>query len=59
MTNKQRQALELARYELTTMHGLVAADGAAPDITWPIDTSKAVAAIDEALSESSGTDNGS
>ena len=51
MTDKQRQALEAARHELTTLHGLTAADGAAPLETWVIDTHAVTAAIDEALME--------
>lgn len=46
-----REALEVARHELVTLHGLKAADGAAPEETWDIDTSGAVAAIDGALNE--------
>lgn len=45
------KALEFARHELTVAHGLLAFDGAAPQVTWPIDTSKAVALIDGALSQ--------
>lgn len=45
------QALEAARHELTVMHGLMAFDGAAPQVTWPIDTRKVVALIDGALSQ--------
>jgi hypothetical protein len=56
MTEKERKALEIARHELTTLHGLIAADGAAPNETWSIDTSAAVAAIDDALNEVSCTD---
>jgi hypothetical protein len=56
MNDKQRKALEAARHELTTLHGLIAADGAAPQETWPIDTSAVVAAIDEAINEVSCTD---
>lgn len=48
---KTRQALEMARHELTTLHGLIAADGACPSETFPIDTSEAKAAIDAVLSE--------
>jgi hypothetical protein len=48
--SKCRQALNTARHELVTMDGLLAADGAAPAETFSIDTSKAVAEIDEALS---------
>lgn len=56
MTEKERKALEIARHELTTLHGLIAVDGAAPNETWSIDTSAAVAAIDDALNEASCTD---
>jgi hypothetical protein len=55
MTDKVRKALEAARHELTTLHGLLAADGVAPQETWAIDTSATIALIDEALSESAGT----
>ena len=51
MNDRSRKALEIARHELTTLHGLIAADGAAPSETWSIDTSAAVVAIDDALSE--------
>lgn len=44
-----RSALEDARHELTTLHGLLAADGAVPDQTWTIDTSATVEEIDAAL----------
>ena len=50
MNDRSRKALEIARHELTTLHGLIAADGAAPSETWSIDTCAAVAAIDDALS---------
>ena len=46
-----RRALEVARHELVTLHGLVVADGAAPDETFEIDTSDVVELIDEALKE--------
>lgn len=46
-----RQALELARHELTTLHGLLAADGMAPSEIWSIDTGEVVAKIDTVLSE--------
>lgn len=51
-----REALEMARHELTTLHGLVAADGMAPMETWAIDTNKTVAMIDAALNEASRKD---
>ena len=46
-----KKALEAARHELTTLHGLVAFDGAAPAHTWPIDTSEVLRIIDKALSQ--------
>ena len=46
-----RRALEVARHELVTLHGLVVADGAPPDETFEIDTSDVVELIDEALKE--------
>ena len=46
-----RRALEVARHELVTLHGLVVADGAAPDETFEIDTSDVVELIAEALKE--------
>jgi hypothetical protein len=49
MNKKERNALELARHELMTLHGLIAADGTTPEETWDIDTSAAVAGIDDAL----------
>lgn len=42
-------ALEVARHELATLHGLIAFDGAAPSETFAIDTSAAREAVDEAL----------
>ncbi len=42
-------ALEAARHELTTLQGLVVADGACPEETWTIDSSKALTEIDAAL----------
>lgn len=46
-----RRALEVARHELVTLHGLLAADSAAPNETFEIDTIEAVDLIDEALKE--------
>ncbi|SHL41780.1 hypothetical protein SAMN05216428_102339 [Nitrosospira sp. Nsp11] len=54
MNDKERAALETARYELVTLDGLTAADGAAPDKTFVINTRKSIALIDEVLNESSG-----
>jgi hypothetical protein len=56
MTDKEHRALEIARHELTTLHGLIAADGAAPQETWSIDTSAAVKSIDDVLNEASCRD---
>ena len=50
-----KSALESARHELTTLHGLVAADGAAPNETWPLDESHIIRQLDEAI-ESVDTD---
>lgn len=44
-----RRALEVARHELVTLHGLIVADGAAPNEAFEIDTDGAVGLIDEAL----------
>lgn len=44
-----REALRDAHHELTTLHGLVVCDGAAPEETWPLDCSKTLTKIDEAL----------
>ena len=46
------RALLAAEHELTTLHGLLAADGAAPSETWTIDTSETLALISEALGRS-------
>jgi hypothetical protein len=42
-------ALKAAQHELTTLNGLVAADDAAPQETWKIDTTATLAKIDAAL----------
>lgn len=42
-------ALKAAQHELTTLNGLVAADGASPAQTWKIDTAATLAKIDAAL----------
>lgn len=42
-------ALETSRHALTTLHGLIVADGASPNGSWPVDESKALAEIDAAL----------
>lgn len=49
------RALSVARHELTTLNGLIAADGAAPQETFNIDTSEAVALIDEVLATPGGS----
>lgn len=51
LTKRQLYALEVALHELTTLHGLIAADGAAPQETFPVDTSTAVAFIDQIIAE--------
>lgn len=44
-----KHALEAARHELTTLHGLTLADGAAPQETWQADTKAVIDQIDQAL----------
>lgn len=56
MNDEERNALEMACHELTTPHGLIAADVASAQETWSIDTSAAVEAIDDALNEASYMD---
>lgn len=51
LTERQLYVLEVARYELTTLHGLIAADGAAPQETFPVDTSAALALLDQVIAE--------
>jgi hypothetical protein len=48
-TNLIKSALEAARHELTTLHGLVAADGAAPNETWTLDESHIIQQLDAAI----------
>ena len=48
--DQKKQMLERVRHELVTLHGLVAADGSAPNETWVVDTSAAIADIDSLLS---------
>lgn len=52
MNTETKEALEAARHELVTLHGLVAADGEAPMETFKIDTSDAVQKIDKAIESS-------
>ena len=47
---KALKALESARHELVTLNGLLGADAVAPSETFAIDTGKAIAEIDEAIS---------
>ena len=49
MRAEVRKTLEAVRHELTCLHGLLTADGAAPALTWPLDTTKLVSQIDAAL----------
>lgn len=48
-TNLIKSALEAARHELTTLHGLIAADGAAPTETWTLDESHIIRQLDVAI----------
>lgn len=50
------KALEAARHELITLHGLKAFDGAAPGEVWALDTSSAVKQIDDASKAASVRD---
>lgn len=50
------KALEAARHELTTLHGLKAFDGTAPGEFWTLDTSSAVKQIDDASKAASVRD---
>lgn len=54
--HKIRMALELARYELVTLNGLVVADGAAPNETLAIDTAPIIKRLDAVISEFFDTD---
>jgi len=45
-----RAAMEAARYELVTLDGLLAADGAAPGETWTINVRAVIRQLDKALS---------
>ena len=56
MTSQIEKALEKARYELVTLHGLLAADGACPGITWSIDVGSTIDELDAAIKQFSGTD---
>jgi hypothetical protein len=53
MTTQERDALESARHELTTLHGLHAFDGEAPKETFVIDTSECIRKLDAVLGEPS------
>ena len=56
-STKVRRALERARHAISTLNGLVAADGEAPGETWTIDERDVVRYLDEAI-ESFGSDRG-
>lgn len=56
-----RQALEAARHELTTLHGLMATDRPDlwdQDLAWDIDTRKTLALLNAALNALAGSDSG-
>jgi hypothetical protein len=44
-----RRVLQFVHHELTILNGLLAADGAAPDQTWTIDTTDALMLVDYVL----------
>ncbi len=46
-----KQALEIARHELTTLHNLTVTDNPESGASWVSDTSVAVNLIDQAISE--------
>ncbi len=48
---KIKAALEAARHELATLHGLIAADGAEPTETWTLDESSILRQLDAAIQE--------
>ena len=56
MNDKIRMALEIALHELTTFHGLVVCDGAAPNETFDIDTNAATQRIEAVIREFCDTD---
>ena len=49
-----RTALEAARHELSTLHGLYAFDGEAPEETWRLDTTQVVGLIDDLAPKGEG-----
>ena len=57
MTKQQKIAMEAARHELVTLHGLLVSDGCAPDEKWSINTSQTIALLDAVLIEFSDMDN--
>jgi hypothetical protein len=44
-----KSTLESVRHELTTLEGLIAADGQAPSQTWPLSFSSLLESVDESL----------
>ena len=52
MNPEIKAALEAARHELVTLHGLLAADGVAPEETFSIDTTKIVEQLDSVIEAS-------
>ena len=54
---KIKQALEAAHHELTTLHGLIAADAEHPEQTWQISTNAITDLIDDAINELSNSEN--
>jgi hypothetical protein len=53
VVEKALPALLVAHHELTTLAGLYAFDGMAPEVTWRVDTSRATQEIGRALGVSS------
>lgn len=46
-----KQALLIARHELTTLHGLIVTDNTKSDVSWVVDTNDSLRLLDIALSE--------
>lgn len=52
MNPEIKAALEAARHELVTLHGLIAADAVSPEDTFSIDTTEIVAQLDAVIEAS-------
>lgn len=52
MNPEIKAALEVARHELATLNGLLAADAVSPSETWTIDTTNILEQLDEVIEPS-------